>query len=947
VTPPPKQTPPPVTPPPRPTPPPVTPPPRRTPPPNPPPPPGPVSPPPTKKRCRGSKCTPSICPPACAMGMAAAAIRIDMPKGFSVSTIAPHMCGSKLDSLRLSNLAIYLSTGPIQDNDLALLPGGGIDGVDIDKGITILAELSLDTCALAPLKKIFNKAVFQVYGGIPFPPEVGFRLTAGLAMTFPHGSPIIGGAVLYTYKYEMDLLSGQIITEVEVMGKIAVVLTGSQLEFEMTASIGFQLAPIPATPLRLEGDMIGCWNNPMGVSGLSICDVGVGFGIDLNRLNPTPAILAAFDYFRIQGGIKLGSLTFGVKLVIDVSSPMDCAFLGFLKGKLCLLDMFNIPLHMMRAVGLPVPLIPSYFVPKVCMEDVVIKASMAPITLAGEEFEPGLTLAGAFNIMGAKFRLNNSLAILNVNLLASASALSFGPIYFGGLGCDMKANTADDGVCLRAKLGIIPGPFEAYFYYTAELSIAGFFKVSSMISLDKTGLTAAFEYFMVIASTKFRVWTSNKGDDSEDKSKPVDFKVYFEYQSKGLTYLADQMTKGLADFEKTMDESISAANKDLEQSAKTAGDECRKAMGAELTQEDLQLSEGQMKEIAARRVVDAIKRIAAAAGHTHCKGSADDATDCVDSERIDMVRLGEIVKLAEKNGHFKRAEPIWQKPSAQKKASIPANSRKLLNVLDDDSDTTDNAAADTAFVETGMKSSRRRRWHAHHRHHRWHVHHRHSPHFHHRHSPHLHHRHRPHLHHRHSPHLHIPHRHHIHIPHLHVPHRHHIHVPHLHVPHRHHIHVPHLHIPHRHHIHIPHRHHIHFKALEKFGSAVVAGAKGLYKGVAGALCSAGEAFMDVVVKNVVTGVMELGKNIVMVAGKMVAAGLAALGGVFDNLFRVVKMTYEGSARAALQGNFGTLAVDLILLGKAYNFSVEFDLKKLVQNLAKLVTDAVKKIGDLM
>ena len=162
---------------------------------------------------------------------------------------------------------------------------------------------------------------------------------------------------------------------------------------------------------------------------------------------------------------------------------------------------------------------------QVCMEDVVIKASMAPITLAGEEFEPGLTLAGvlqtrtlreaisahykvvsftclagAFNIMGAKFRLNNSLAILNVNLLASASALSFGPIYFGGLGCDMKANTADDGVCLRAKLGIIPGPFEAYFYYTAELSIAGFFKVSSMISLDKTGLTAAFEYFMVIAS---------------------------------------------------------------------------------------------------------------------------------------------------------------------------------------------------------------------------------------------------------------------------------------------------------------------------------------------------------------------------------------------------------------------------------------------------------------
>ena len=131
-------------------------------------------------------------------------------------------------------------------------------------------------------------------------------------------------------------------------------------------SIGFQTTPIPATPLRLEGDMIGCWKSPFGVVGLSICDIGVGFGIDLNRLNPTPAILAAFDYFRVQGGVKLGKLIFGIKLVIDVSSPMDCAFLGFLKGKLCLADLFNVPLSMMRNVGIPVPLIPMYFVPKVC-----------------------------------------------------------------------------------------------------------------------------------------------------------------------------------------------------------------------------------------------------------------------------------------------------------------------------------------------------------------------------------------------------------------------------------------------------------------------------------------------------------------------------------------------------------------------------------------------------
>ena len=57
---------------------------------------------------------------------------------------------------------------------------------------------------------------------------------------------------------------------------------------------GYQTLPVPATPMRLEGDMIGCWTNPLGIPGLSLCDVGMGFGIDLQRLNPTPAILVIF-----------------------------------------------------------------------------------------------------------------------------------------------------------------------------------------------------------------------------------------------------------------------------------------------------------------------------------------------------------------------------------------------------------------------------------------------------------------------------------------------------------------------------------------------------------------------------------------------------------------------------------------------------------------------------
>ena len=41
--------------------------------------------------------------------------------------------------------------------------------------------------------------------------------------------------------------------------------------------------------------------------------------------------------------------------------------------------------------------------PKVCIENVIIKASMSPIVIAGENFEPGLTLAGQLTIMDKVF----------------------------------------------------------------------------------------------------------------------------------------------------------------------------------------------------------------------------------------------------------------------------------------------------------------------------------------------------------------------------------------------------------------------------------------------------------------------------------------------------------------------------------------------------------------
>jgi hypothetical protein len=135
--------------------------------------------------------------------------------------------------------------------------------------------------------------------------------------------------------------------------------------------------------------------------------------------------------------------------------------------------------------------------------------------------------------------------------------------------------------------------------------------------------------------------------------------------------------------------------------------------------------------------------------------------------------------------------------------------------------------------------------------------------------------------------------------------RHHSHHSH-HWHHSHHSH--HLHIPHNHHWH--HRHHRHHFHLAAIVASVVSGVQAVWNAVAGALCNLGQAFMDSVVRATVVGIMEIGKTVVLAAGKVVAMGLLTIGAAMDKVFSVQRIYYAGSLAAAAKGNFGTLEIDL-------------------------------------
>ena len=78
--------------------------------------------------------------------------------------------------------------------------------------------------------------------------------------------------------------------------------------------------------------------------------------------------------------------------------------------------------------------------------------------------------------------------------------------------------------------------------------------------------------------------------------------------------------------------------------------------------------------------------------------------------------------------------------------------------------------------------------------------------------------------------------------------------------------------------------------------------------------------MDSVVRATVVGIMEIGKTVVLAAGKVVAMGLLTIGAAMDKVFSVQRIYYAGSLAAAARGNFGTLEIDLTVFATKIKYA---------------------------
>ena len=115
------------------------------------------------------------------------------------------------------------------------------------------------------------------------------------------------------------------------------------------------------------------------------------------------------------------------------------------------------------------------------------------------------------------------------------------------------------------------------------------------------------------------------------------------------------------------------------------------------------------------------------------------------------------------------------------------------------------------------------------------------------------------------------------------------------------------------------------EAGEWVGETVSSAAKAAWRGITSAAkfvakiaCKAVANFLDTVVKNVVAGLMEVGKWTVYTGGKIVAQALSSV-------FNVRKIEYTASVQGLIRANLGTFAVDATVIGVPLDFKLELAL----------------------
>ncbi len=500
-------------------------------------------------------------------------------KDWTLSSLSPVFKNTPFEGLHCSAAYLIISSDSYLNEEIDEQVAAGINFIgDFEDFITPFGSLK------SVLGNTKNSA--RVFGSLNFSnirdSFLGIKFDVGLK-DLNAGSKIKSGGLGLA-------ISGK--PDVEFEFSIVVDIDPSQSPL----GFAFSLKLDELANVEVAGDMNGCWKDPFKIRGLSVCELGLDFGINIPQFiaSGIPAGFGIKGYIEVPGSKK----RFVVAIGVNSTSPEQNYLVAELEGELALTEIVGFALELATAIVnsgnnklISSSNIDLKNIPQLSIKDVLLKI-VPPgksVTVGDEIYTPGFTFRGKMNLFGKNALVNIQTSELGVSGEGYLEKVEIKDLLLlTGAGPDAKYGTADDG----AYVSVAITPLDQHFFVTGKIAI-GLEKfrifesetniyISALEGLKFSSQTSLFGTDIQVSMT---VIIPGVKDVLKDKNALRKTSLDILFKNEFSDKLKADIIEGLKEADKAMKQAAIDANKAFDQAIKDLQDQ--KNAGIKKANDDL------------------------------------------------------------------------------------------------------------------------------------------------------------------------------------------------------------------------------------------------------------------------------------------------------------------------------------------------------------------------
>ncbi|MFZ5954549.1 MAG: hypothetical protein ACOYT8_05625 [Candidatus Dependentiae bacterium] len=297
-----------------------------------------------------------------------------------------------------------------------------------------------------------------------------------------------------------------------------------------------ELDPLDAT---FAATMLGKWENPFNLQGLSIADVAAQLGLNYAQLVAT----GLPNRLGLTGKMDIG------KHKLFLAGQFDTLFKNMtLAGSLNELSL----LDLVQAIANPLGArIDESKVPYIAVKDVELKFAPKTVKIGEITIPQGITVKGELHILDTKGVIDFNVDRTGIRALGYTSIIQAGPLKISA----SKPTDSPTGGPIVKLILTLP---EQEFLLSGKIELADLFKVDSRVSIARNDMSFRFE---TAIADMFQALVEGKAEINVPKP---DFRLVIDFRQQFTDYALKYINEALTELQRKTERDISRAQADVQ-----------------------------------------------------------------------------------------------------------------------------------------------------------------------------------------------------------------------------------------------------------------------------------------------------------------------------------------------------------------------------------------------